>query len=303
MTLLKEIPEFPANREVLLSDKPMFDEALARMRPEISAYTFTNIFAWRDCHKARLSRLMDALLVTYNEHEPAVCLEPIGAANTADVMSEVIKRARDISFGYLHKHAAQQCTALGLHVELDRDNSDYLYLASNLIDLPGRDLAAKRNFINGIKSQTPYEYLPLANDNVMGCHGFAEEWCEERVCDEDDGLSRERCANYQILSNFAALGVFGGAIVIGGKIVAFSLGEPLNPETVVVHVEKADSKIRGIYQLINNELCIHHAQDYMYVNREQDLGIEGIRKAKLSYKPTAIVETYRAWRTRPPTDL
>ena len=96
-----------------------------------------------------------------------------------------------------------------------------------------------------------------------------------------------------MLSHFQELGIVGGAIVIEGKIVAFSLGEALNPETLVVHVEKADSKFRGIYQVINNEFCIHEATNYTYVNREQDLGIPGIRKAKLSYQPHRIVETYR----------
>ncbi len=288
------VPEFPQYREIALSDKPLFDEALARMRPEISAYNFTNIFAWREVHKARVSRLMDALVVTYHEKAPTLCLEPIGAADPVAVIGEIVSRDPGIRFGYLSRGTAEQFFGSpAFKVELDRDNSDYVYLASDLIDLPGRKFDAKRNFVNGLRAQTSYDYQELCAENVMGCHGFAEEWCEERTCDEDEGLSRERCAVYQMLSHFEELGIVGGAIVIEGKIVAFSIGEALNPDTLVVHVEKADSKVRGIYQLINNEFCIHEAANYTYVNREQDLGIPGMRKAKLSYQPERIVETYR----------
>jgi uncharacterized protein len=288
------IPEFPACREVALSDKPAFDAALSCMQPEISAYTFTNVFAWRDAHKLGLSRLMDALLVTYREHDPAECLEPIGTSDPLAVMGEAMRLDPDLRFAYLHRRVAEQFFGSpAFHVELDRDNSDYVYPASDLIDLPGRKFDAKRNFINRLKSETPYDYIELCPENVMGCHGFAEEWCEERVCGKDEGLSRERCAVYQMLLHFGELGIVGGAIAVRDKVVAFSLGEDLNPWTLLVHVEKADSKIRGIYQLINNEFCIHEATDSALVNREQDLGIEGIRKAKLSYQPTQIVETYR----------
>ena len=88
-----------------------------------------------------------------------------------------------------------------------------------------------------------------------------------------------------MLSNFTSLQIVGGAIKMLGRVVAFALGEKLNPQTMVVHVEKATPGIDGLYQLINNEFCAHEAREVAFVNREQDLGVPGLRKAKLSYHP------------------
>ena len=101
-----------------------------------------------------------------------------------------------------------------------------------------------------------------------------------------------------LVINFGALGICGGAIVVNGAIVAFSLGEALNRETLVVHAEKADSKLTGLYQLINNQFSAHEARGFTYVNREQDLGVAGLRKAKESYQPIRLVEAYKIRRRR-----
>jgi hypothetical protein len=290
------IPEFPDSRELTLEDKQLFDSLFAADPPEISAYTFTNIFAWRESYSTQVSRIGECILVHYNRKGTRTCLMPLGGRCARPAIEQAFRQAGDasIEFGYLPTSVVELFRGDPRYsLDLDRDNWDYLYLASDLIDLPGRAYDAKRNFINRLNSQHRYEYVRLNHELAAECHDFAERWCDEKFCETVEGLRRERCAVYQMLTNFGPLKLVGGAIRIEEQVVAFSLGEALNPETLVVHVEKADSSIDGLYQLINSEFCIHEAPGYTYVNREQDLGVPGLRKAKESYHPTRLVETWR----------
>jgi len=294
MSEMMGIPSFPEWREITLEDKPVFDAAFAARPPEISAYAFTNVFAWREAREFRLSELGGRLLVWREVDGRIVFLEPIGGdpASAIISMAEIVESSIEVT--RVHAHVAAQLRERPqLRAELDRDNSDYLYLASDLIDLPGRKFDAKRNFIRRFKSERDYEYVVMTQETADECREFAEIWCEERSCETVEGLRDERRAVHEMLVNFGALGLRGGAIRVDGAIVAFSLGEPLNPETLVVHVEKADSRIDGLYQLVNNEFCIHEARGFTYVNREQDLGVPGLRKAKESYHPATMVEAWK----------
>jgi len=292
---VRHIPQFPDSRAVELGDKPFLDELFAAMRPEISAYTFTNLFSWREPHAVGLSRVGERLIAHYNDGPKRVCLQPLGAGPAKPTIEEAIRvSGTEVEFAYLHSDAASEFDGdPAFATGPDRDNSDYLYLASDLIELAGRKFDAKRNFISRFKSQWQYEYVRITPNTAQECHEFAQQWCVERRCDTVEGLKREKCAVYQMLANFEALGLVGGAIKVDGAVVAFSIGEALNPETMVVHVEKADARFDGIYQVISNEFSIHEAAGFTYINREQDLGVPGLRKAKESYHPVRLVETWR----------
>jgi len=289
------IPEFPESREMTLADKPAFDAIFAAHPPEISAYTFTNIYAWRNAYDSTISRLGDHTLVPCSRAEGLSCLRPLGDGAIGPVIAEVLRRAdRPIIFERLAAEETAEFEAAGLIVESDRNNWDYLYAADDLITLAGRRYDGKRNFVARARQSLDYEYLRMDAAIAAECEEFADRWCDMRMCDTVDGLRKERCAIYQMLTNFDALGIVGGAIRANGAIVAFSLGEALNPETLVVHVEKADPTIEGLYQLINFEFCKAEAGSYSYVNREQDLGIPGLRKAKESYHPLRMIEVFAA---------
>lgn len=290
------IPEFPASRDILIEDKPFIDALLKKKRPEISAYTFTNMYVWRNAYNVRLSSIADFTIVIYDRPQDKVFLEPLGDGSIKRAIEEVFKRenSRYISLAYAHAGTAKLFEGCdGCQVILDRNNSDYLYLSYDLIHLNGRKYDAKRNFINRFKQSVDYEYIKLDAETAAECHRFAERWCEDRACMKVNGLRQEQCAVYQMLMNFGKLGVTGGAIRVGGEIVAFTLGELLNSETMVIHVEKGDSGYSGIYQAINNEFLSREAAELKYVNREQDLGVPGLRKAKESYHPVKLIETYR----------
>lgn len=289
-----KIPVFPDSREVTMDDKPLFDDYFGKRQPELSAYTFTNIFAWREPHRTGISRLGDAIIVHYNHLQKRLCLEPM-VDDPAAVIEEVLKsHGAETEFVRVAGSVARQFrNAPGFEVELSRDHSDYLYLTSDLAKLEGRKYDGKRNYIARVRSSVDYEYVELDPELAMEAHEFAREWCEQRDCHSVEGLKEEHCAVWQMLKHFDELGIVGGAIRIDGAIKAFDLGEALNDETLVCHVEKADAAISGLYQLVNNEFAIHEGRDFRYINREQDLGIPGLRKAKESYHPVRLVEAYR----------
>ena len=120
------------------------------------------------------------------------------------------------------------------------------------------------------------------------------EGCKVNNCDQHEGTGNERRALIYALHNFDALGLTGGILHVEGKIAAFTFGMPINQDTFGVHVEKADTRIDGAYAMINYEFANHIPEQYIYINREEDLGIEGLRKAKLSYQPAIILEKYIA---------
>lgn len=129
------------------------------------------------------------------------------------------------------------------------------------------------------------------------------KWCKANDCDQQEGTGNERRALIYALNHFEELGLTGGILHVNGQIVAFTFGMPINKETFGVHVEKADTSIDGAYAMINYEFANHIPEQYIYINREEDLGIEGLRKAKLSYHPETILEKYMACLKEQPVEM
>ena len=176
----------------------------------------------------------------------------------------------------------------------DRDYADYLYLRTDLATLAGKKFQSKRNHVNKFKRTYNYEYTPITPDRIQECLDLEAEWCKANNCDQHEGTGNERRALVYALHNFEELGLTGGILHVDGKIAAFTFGMPINQDTFGVHVEKADTSIDGAYAMINYEFANHIPEQYVYLNREEDLGIEGLRKAKLSYQPAIILEKYVA---------
>lgn len=299
---MNPIPQFPDGRKIYLEDKSLFDPIFRAWQPEISAYTFSNLFAWQEPHNTKISTLNGFYIISNIIENERHILEPLGDGEKAGAILECFELSNDMPtrFVSISKETAEELKQnRKLQIKSDRDNADYIYKSEDLIKLAGRKFDAKRNFINKFKEKHTYEYVRLTQENFEECHQFVKKWCDERICDESDGLAKERCAVYQMLSNIDALGIVGGAIAIDGRIVAFSLGEALNDDTLVIHVEKGDTSLSGIYQMINNEFSIREAENYQFVNREQDLGVPGLRKAKKSYQPVKLGEVYKVTKKCP----
>ncbi|MDR3309622.1 MAG: phosphatidylglycerol lysyltransferase domain-containing protein [Tannerella sp.] len=181
----------------------------------------------------------------------------------------------------------------------DRDYFDYLYLRADLATLRGKKFQPKRNHINKFRKLYPYEYHPVTPALVPQCLEVERIWWKANMDDKDvEDLSHEQLSMTFALNHFEELGLTGGAITVYGKLVAFTYGSPVNDTVFGVHVEKADVFYEGIFSVINMEFASRVPEQYIYINREEDLGLPGLRQSKLSYNPTIILEKYAALRRR-----
>ena len=168
---------------------------------------------------------------------------------------------------------------------------DYVYTRESLATLKGKKLHGKRNHINKFKSTfDDWCYEPITKENVEECFQMALRWRNESGCEEDVEKNAEMCVTLNSLRLFEELELTGGVLRVDGEVVAFTIGEPICEDTFVVHFEKAFADIEGAYTMINQQFVEHECRDYLYVNREEDTGSEGLRKAKLSYRPVFMVE-------------
>lgn len=173
----------------------------------------------------------------------------------------------------------------------DRDTFDYIYNIEDLTNLSGKKYHGKRNHIKRFKDLN-WSFEEITKDNIEECKKMNCDWCRTHGCQDDPDLKAEQSVISRAFEYFDELQLFGGLLRVDGKVVAFTIAERLNEDVVVVHIEKAFADIQGAYPTINNEFITNLCQSFKYANREEDLGIEGLRKAKLSYKPVIILEKY-----------
>ncbi len=179
---------------------------------------------------------------------------------------------------------------------------DYVYSRESLATLKGKKLHGKRNHINKFLSKYPdYEYRKLDASMIPDCIALYQKWSEEKE-DPTIELYDESRSVLLALNNMEALGLTGGAIFIDGKLCAFTVGERLHPHIQLIHIEKANTEYEGLYPMINQQYILHECEGVELVNREEDMGIEGMRKAKRSYNPLKMIEKYML-STRDLTDV
>jgi hypothetical protein len=283
---------------IRLEDKAPISDILSQDPPQVSELTFTNLYMWR-CRYRPLWRIRNnVLLVIFQppDQEP-FALPPAGSGDKAEAGEYLLDGLREISGEPRICRAPSSFveTAVDMdryHVVPDPDNSDYVYHAQDLITLSGNKYHSKKNHVNKFVKQYDYEYRSLDYELVEACLDLQEDWCELRDCESKPGLFQENMAIYEALHHVRELGFTGGAILLESKVEAFSFGEMLNPETAVIHAEKANPEIPGLYAAINQFFCQDAWAEVTYVNREQDLGVTGIRKAKQSYHPHHMVDKF-----------
>ncbi len=175
-----------------------------------------------------------------------------------------------------------------------REDFEYLYLAEKLKDLKGKKFHSKRNHISAFSKNYNWKYETLTPATLPEIFEMADIWTKAMMYNSEDteSILVENAAIKEILPHMNELGIKGGCIRVDGKIVAFSFGSPINNKVFDIHVEKALPQYRTAYTVINRELIANELLDYEYVNREDDMGLEGLRKAKLSYHPDILLRKY-----------
>lgn len=293
-------------KNLTLEDKPMIDRYFNMVQPRNSECTFTNLFIWRECYEVQWAIVDGLLIIKPGQQDETWILQPYGDYTNCDlkhVFAELDAYFSSQGLPLVMRTVTEQFAQFlekeypGLfYLEDERDLADYLYLGEDLRELKGRKYHSKRNHLSNFRKNHPdYVYETMTVDMVEEVWRYLEDWCKQKACSGslDSGLHCEQKAIREALDYFEMLDYKGAVIRLGGKIVAFTLGEKLNEDTVVVHVEKADGAITGLYGAINQEFLQHEWPDVLYVNREEDTGAEGLRKAKLSYHPIELVKKYK----------
>lgn len=284
-----------------LKDQEVFQTFFSAYRPEISELTFTNLFIWRSHYKFQWSIYRDWLVIISVEGEYGTfAIEPIGPSPRYEITRLVLEWMRDeknVKNSRIERadnRIVEEVRGInGISVEPTRDHFDYVYLRDDLVKLGGNKYRSKRNHINQLVRAYSYRYEQLAPDHINDCIAVQEKWCLLRRCEDDMDLIGEWDAVKEILRCYMNLNVQGAVITIENKVVAFTIGQMLNENTAVIHIEKADPEIPGLYPVINQQFCENNWQGVRYINREQDLGIPGLREAKLSYYPDHMVNKFR----------
>lgn len=287
-----DIPKYPDFKPIGIEDLSVFNRFFKDNPPEISEFTFTNLYAWRETYQLKAAILGGMLIVCSESEKQRRFFYPIGTGDTKSVMEDILKSGGGVFIRVPEAVKLLFENDTRFKIDLDMDNSDYLFKTADLAALAGRKYDGKRNLIKKFKSRYKYEYSELKAENAAECLEFEEEWCSIKDCASVEGLDNERRAFREMFKNFSFFELVAGAIKVEGKISAVAIGEDLNPNTLVMHILKANPKIEGLYQVINNEFLSRQAGNFEYVNLEQDLGVEGLRKSKLSYHPVKMVRKY-----------
>lgn len=301
MPPVTRVPDFPDSCEVSLALRDEVAPVLRALRPGISEFTFANLYLFRKAHDYRLSRLGTLLLATARGYGgERYAFPPLGEGDP----EEASRRLCDHLLGEGCSPPAlfpvpeawiSERYAAGWSARPERDQADYVYARDDLAHLPGKKFHKRRNrLLKFLREEGEgYEFRPLGPEHLAECHELAQGWCTIRCSLEKPSTYLETAAAVDALTHREELGLRGGVILLGGKVAAFCLGEELNPETFVIHFEKADTARDGLAALISRDFCLHALEGYRWVNREQDLGDSGLRQAKESYHPAFLAAKYR----------
>lgn len=288
-------------KTLTIDDKKLFDDIVNFGRANAES-SFANLFIWSDVYDTKYT-IIDGMLCVFYTSESGVLksVYPFGSGNIKDVVYKIKENIFPNQNSFVmtavcenDKLLLEEAFGDKVSFEYDRDSSEYVYLSQNLATLKGKKLHNKRNHINKFTSIYNYEYKPLNSYLFDDCIQSVEKWMDIKYEGDRGAYEKELGTIKKAFKYFDKLNFSGGAIYVEDKLVAFCVGEKLNNDTAVVHIEKADTDYQGSFALINREYVKNTWSDIKYINREEDLGIEGLRKAKLSYYPEFLIDKYIA---------
>lgn len=253
-------------------------------------YSFANNLAWHRLYKTYICIYKD-FYISMSEADGIYFTFPAGKGDYRELFGELKKysesRGYPLTVGSVDEERYRLLSELfpdSFTLEKTPDSYDYIYNSADLRELPGKKYHKKRNHLKKIEKYN-YTYSALTEADFDDCIEFAAVHYNGRDGHEDESSVGEQLAIHTFFDNFDYLGLSGGVLRVDGRVAAFTVGERLNSDTLDVHIEKADTSIDGAYPAINNFYARQAAEKLMYINREEDMGIEGLRKSKLSYYP------------------
>lgn len=293
-------------KKITLDEQTLFTNIFKTIKPISSEFTFAYLYMWRRDYNLSYAIIEDHLcLISRSKVYPAYsfCPIPINGLYNSEKFNKALKaielyfnennipllfaRISEEKLPYFRDFYGDRMRAENLD-----STSDYVYNASDLITLNGKKYNKKRNHINKFtRLYGQYEYTPVNENNLNECERILDEWAAKNEAEIEPDNS-ESVACHELCKNWHRFPLKGALIKVNGRFEAFTIGEVLNPEVAVIHIEKGNTDIHGIYTLINRDFCANEWSDMKYINRQEDLGVKGLRKSKLSYNPAFMVNKF-----------
>lgn len=284
-------------RVIELSDKDWIKRLLSASDYRGCEYCFANNFAWRRLYETKITRFKDFYIACSFASGTPFFIFPSGSGDIREAIDEMKRFAEErnspLVIGSITPDIQRQLTEIygadAFEITVDEDAGDYIYNASDLINLAGKKYHSKRNHLKKFCA-LDYEYAPLTEKDFDDCISFSTEfYLNSNGYDVRSSVSEQFAIN-AYFTYFHELDLSGGVLRADGRIAAFTIAERINSDTLGIHIEKADTSFDGAYAAINNFHAKDAAVGYAYINREEDLGLEGLRRAKRSYFPAFILE-------------
>lgn len=286
---------------ISMDDRNWINEKLKEDNLDACEYTFANNYIWSKVYDVQVGSAYGCGVVRYREKEHIQYSFPFGNGNKRFMIEHLKKkcavRGHKLNIYPLTEESRRKLIEWfpgEFEISADRDGFDYVYSVEKLSSLKGKKLHGKRNHIARFMDDGDWKYESMTVGHIPECRRMAKEWISLRAEKWNDEMDQEISVLEAALSNFTELGLCGGVLYKSGELVAFTIGEPLNKDTFVVHFEKAFPDLQGAYPMINQQFVLHEVQNYRYVNREEDTGDPGLRKAKMSYYPDILLKKYMA---------
>ncbi|MDR2085684.1 MAG: phosphatidylglycerol lysyltransferase domain-containing protein [Dysgonamonadaceae bacterium] len=285
-------------KPVMIADKERIQSFFYRSNFRNCDFSFSNIFIWKHLYNTQFCIDDDFLYFRFQPSEDVPgYLFPLGEGNLKKALTQICDDAQErVTPVRLYAITPEMFDLIenalpGQFIyETERNWHEYIYSSADLISLAGKKYQAKRNHINKFKRTYRWEYLPITRAIIPECVELYERWCAENGgCSGVLSLAQEQVATQKAFNYYEKLGLTGGALRIDGEILAYSYGQPLGQDTFGIHAEKCLHEINGGFTMINQQFAEHNCAGYAYINREEDLGLESLRKAKMSYYPAILL--------------
>ena len=289
---------------VTVADKPLFDYYILSSEEQNCDLNFANIFCWCSTYHSEVAEVADFLVIRFDNGDAKCYMQPVGKGDKAEVL-ELLRRDAFAQRTPLRLYglSAEWRTFLEENYpqefafDAPRALSDYIYRTEDLAQLQGRKYQPKRNHLNRFVAQHRWHTAPLSLHNIEDCIALNDKWLSTRIVGETE--LAEQQAIRRAFDNFEVLGLRGLVLYADDRAVAFSYGTPITQRTFCTHIEKYDSSVEGAATMINRLMAQSLEEEFEFVNREDDLGLEGLRFAKMSYYPALLLDKISALHLTP----
>ncbi len=281
-------------RPIELGEQKEYRRILNQCAQICSDYSFINVWGWQELYGLKIARTKNLFWIRQTIPYD-VFWAPIGNWKQIDWLeyTDILRGNTFIRVPEILVNEWKKYFHRISEISEDRDQWDYLYLVQELIDLKGNRFHKKKNLFSQFEKKYKYQFVELKEDWINEAENFQVDWCYYKDCDDKEILIKENKVILKVLEKWDSLeGVLGGGLVVDGNLIAYTIAEPLDSQSLVIHFEKGCPTYKGVYQAINKIFLLECAKRFKFVNREQDLGDKGLRRAKMSYNPCCFLKKF-----------